>query len=170
MLSAYEQKIVWEGMLGAEIRSAYFAALSVRYRATQFRLVLGSLVLSGGAFLTLVTTVVPANFGWVKPCLALLAAVLSAWSLLAKNERNSIDSADLHFRWNMLAIDYQTIWADVYSEGARARLAEVREQEALLSKSSTAFPDDERLMGKCQDNIVMHHRQELELAAGQGVA
>jgi hypothetical protein len=31
MLSAYQQKLVWDGLLGAEIRSAYFAELSGRY-------------------------------------------------------------------------------------------------------------------------------------------
>jgi hypothetical protein len=164
MLSEYEQKIVWDSLLGAEIRSQFFAELSVRYQTRQRWLVGGTLVLSSGAFLSLVTTVIPAPFGWVKPMLALLAAILSAWSLLAKNERNSIDSADLHFRWNMLAMDYQTVWADVYGDQVRDRLRELQEREALLSKSSTAFPDDEALMEKCQDNVVMHHRPELRVA------
>jgi hypothetical protein len=83
------------------------------------------------------------------------------WSLLAKNERNAIESTDLHFRWSMLAVDYQRIWADVFRVGARSQLAEAQEREALLSKSSTMLPDNEGLMGKCQDNVVMHHRSEL---------
>lgn len=160
MLSEDEQKIVWKGLLGARIRAAYFAELSVRYRVVQRRFVLGSLFLSSGAFITLVTTVVPARLAWVKPTLTLLAAILSAWSLLAKNEHNSMDSADLHFRWNMLSVDYQSLWADVYSERARPRLSEVQKQDALLSRSSTAFPFDEALMVKCQAEIVMHHCPE----------
>jgi hypothetical protein len=63
MLSEYEQKIAWDSMLGAEIRAAYFAALSVRYQARQRRLVLGSLVFSSGAFLALVTTVIRQTSG-----------------------------------------------------------------------------------------------------------
>jgi hypothetical protein len=161
MLSAYQQKLVWDGLLGAEIRSAYFAELSGRYVRTQRRLVVGSLLLSSGAFLSLVTTVVPTTFAWIKPLLALFAAALSFWSLLAKNERGSIDAADLHFRWNVLALEYQSIWANVESETASARLAEIEKREAELSKSSVAFPEDESLMVKCQDNVVMHHQREL---------
>jgi hypothetical protein len=166
MLSEYEQRTVWDGMLGAEIRAQYFAELSGRYQARQRWLVLGTLVLSSGAFLSLVTTVVPASLGWVKPLLALLAAILSLWSLLARNERNSIDSADLQFRWNMLAVDYQRIWADVDSETARTRLQELQERDAVLSKSSTAFPDDETLMAKCQKYVEMHHRSEQPVGLG----
>jgi hypothetical protein len=167
VLSEYEQKTVWDGMLGAEIRAQYFAELSVRYQARQRWLVLGTLVLTSGAFLSLVTTAVPAPLGWVKPLLVLLAAILSACSLAATNERNSIESADLHFRWNMLALDFQHLWADIYEDQARARLREVQERDAILSKSSTAFPDDETLMLKCQDHVEMNHRSEL--TAGQGV-
>jgi hypothetical protein len=147
-------------MLAAEIRAAYFAELSGRYRRLLGRLVLGSLLLSSGAFLTLVPTVVPARLGWIKPSLALLAAALSFWSLVAKNERSAIDTADLHFRWNMLAIEHEGLWADIYSEHAADHLAELRRREAELSKSSTAFPDDQALMERCQDNVVMHHQSE----------
>ncbi len=161
MLSEFQQKIVWDAMLSAEIRSAYFAELSGRYQRTQRRLVVGSLLLSSGAFLSLVTSTVPTSLSWVKPALAFMAAALSFWSLVAKNERSSIDAADLHFRWNMLAIDFQGVWADIYAGDSADRLAELRKREAELSKSSTALPDDQSLMEKCQENVLMHHQQEL---------
>jgi hypothetical protein len=104
---------------------------------------------------------VPPDFGWVKPLLALMAAALSLWSLVAKNERGSIDTADLHFRWNMMGIEYQALWADIYRDDATEKLSEIRKREAELSKSSTAFPDDESSMEKCQANVVMHHQPEL---------
>jgi hypothetical protein len=103
---------------------------------------------------------------WVKSVLALAAAVLSAWSLIAKKERNSIESADLHFRWNMLAMDYQSMWAEMYDVQARDRLQDAQERGAMLSKSSTAFPNDEALMEKCQDHVDMHHRSELGARQG----
>jgi hypothetical protein len=161
MLSSFEEKIVWDSMLGAEIRAQYFAALSTRYRGRQFWLSLSSFVLSSGAFFALVTTVVPAKYGWIKPTVALMAACLSGCSLLAKNERNSIDSADLHFRWNQLAIEYRRVWTDVSADDARTRLQELEREEATLSKSSTAFPEDLELMAICEDNVVMHHQNEL---------
>ena len=161
MLSDYQQKAVWEKMLGSEIRAAYFAELSARYLSRQRWLNLGTLVLSSGAFLALVTTVVPPSLGWIKPLFALCAAILSTWSFVAKNERGSIDSADLHFRWNMLAVDYAAIWTDVEDDRASAKLTELDKREAELSKSSVTFPDDESLMTKCQDYVVMHHQREL---------
>ena len=146
MLSTFQQKVVWDNLLGAEIRAAYFAELSGRYLKKQRLLNLGTLLLSSGAFLSLVTTAVPSRYGWIKPMLALLAAGLSTWSLIAKNERGTIDSADLHFRWNMLAMEYRRIWADVDAESAPMKLHELEKREAELSKSSVTFPDDAELM------------------------
>ena len=161
MLNEYQQKIVWEGLLGSEIRTEYFAQLSQTYQRRQRLVVIGNLVFSSGAFLTLVTSAVPAAYAWVRPVLALAAAVLSLWSLVAKNERTSIDAADLHYRWNMLAIEYRRLWSDVYSSLAHETLAELEKREADISKSSTAFPNKREIMEKCQDHVVMHHRQEL---------
>jgi hypothetical protein len=164
MLSAFEEKIVWDSMLGAETRAQYFAALSSRYRERQFRLSLSGFVLSSGAFLALVTTVVPAQYGWIKPTIVLLAACISGCSLFAKNERNSIDSADLHFRWNQLAVAYRRVWTNVSADDAKTRLQELEVEEGALSKSSTAFPEDLKLMAACEDNVVMHHQNELATA------
>ena len=161
MLSEYQQKIVWDNLLGAEIRAAYFAELSGRYLRYQRMLLLGSLLLASGAFLSLVTTIIPQNLAWIKAGLAFFAAFLSFWSLVAKNEKASIDAADLHFRWNVLAMEYQALWSNVQDEGASTKLTALTQREAELSKSSVSFPDDESLMIKCQDNIVMHHQQEL---------
>ena len=161
MLSDFQQKTVWDGWLSAEIRAAYFAELSGRYQRAQKYLVAGSLVLSSGATLALVSSAIPASYAWVKPVLTLMAAILSAWSLVAKNERGSIDCADLHFRWNTLAMDYEALWADVHSDDAAGQLAQLRRREAELSKSSTAMPDKVGLMLKCQENIVMHHQHQL---------
>jgi len=162
MLSVFEQRTVWGILMGAEIRALYFAELSNRFQRRQRLLVLGSLVLSGGAFLSLVTTVIPAQsqWNWIKAALALFSAILSAWSLVAKNERSSIDAQDLHFRWNVLALEYRRLWSDVYSDGAHSKLVALEDQEALLSKSSTTMPNDVRLMKKCQANVEMHHRDE----------
>jgi hypothetical protein len=161
MLNDFQQKNVWDGLLGAEIRAAYFAELSRKYQQTQKFLTLGTLLLSSGATIALLTTLVPANLNWVKPVLTLVAAGLSLWSLVSKNERNSIDCADLHFRWQRLADGYEILWSDVYAEDAVERLNILRLEEAQISKSSTSMPDDSRLMSACQDNVVMHHQAEL---------
>ncbi len=157
MLSDFEQDLVWQGMLGAEIRAAYFAALVQRYQNLQKFLVVGSLLLSSGATLTLLISVVPPNLNWIKPLLTVLAAALSLWSLVVKNERNAINSADLHMWWSILAIGYQELWANIYVEGIQEKLAALRNKEAEVSKSSTALPSRKRLLARVQDNVVMHH-------------
>jgi hypothetical protein len=55
MLSDFQQNMVWEGWLAAEIRSSYFAALVARYQFIQRFLVVLGLVLSSGATFTLIT-------------------------------------------------------------------------------------------------------------------
>ena len=159
MLSDFEQDVVWEAWLAAEIRSGYFAALVNLFQNRQRLLVVLSLLLSSGATLTLLTTIVPPSLGWIKPLLTVLAAGSNLWSLVAKNERNAIDCADLHHRWNTLATEYEALWASVYDDSATERLAQLRKEESAISKSSTAMPTYSRLLSKVQDNVLIHHQQ-----------
>jgi hypothetical protein len=161
MLSDFQQTTVWERWLSAEIRAAYFAELVQRFQSRQRFLVVGGLLLSSGATITLLTAIVPPNLGWIKPTLTLLAAGLSLWSLVAKNERSSIDCADLHLRWNTLALQYETLWADMYADDAAAKLMQLRTEEMAISKSSTALPSYTRLLEKVQQNVILHHQNQL---------
>ena len=160
MLSDFQQTTVWESWLSAEIRAAYFAELVQRFQRRQRWLVVGVLLLSSGVTITLLTAIVPPNLSWVKPLLALLTSALSLWSLVAKNERSSIDCADLHFRWNELALKYEALWADMYSDAA-AKLMELPTVELAISKSSTSQPAYTRLLEQVQDNIVLHHQNQV---------
>jgi hypothetical protein len=161
MLSEFQQQTVWENWLAAEIRAAYFADLVQRFQSRQKLLVVGGLLLSSGATFTLLTTVVPDRFSWIKPTLTVLAAALSLWSLVAKNERSSIDCADLHFRWNMLALEYESLWSNMYGDEAHSKLEQLRMEEAAISKSSTAQPAYTGLLKKAQHNVLMHHQNQL---------
>ncbi len=156
MLSDYQVKLVWEGMLGAETRAAYFGELSHRLLARQKWLTLASLLLSSGAGVALITSAVPAHLGWIKPAMAFLAAGIGLWSLVARNDRGSIDAADLHSRWLTVALSYEAIWEDVTQEDALEQLRVCQMREAELSKSSTSLPDIARLMVKAQDLVIMH--------------
>jgi hypothetical protein len=104
MLSEFQQSMVWEGWLAAEIRSGYFAALVARYQFIQRCLVVTGLVLSSGATFTLLTTVVPPSLGCIKPVLTLLAAIVSLWSLVAKTRETLLTpqictSDGIHLPW-----------------------------------------------------------------------
>jgi len=161
MLSDFQQTTVWESWLSAEIRAAYFAELVQRFQSRQKFLVVGGLLLSSGATITLLTAIVPPNLNWIKPTLTLLAAGLSLWSLVAKNERSSIDCADLHLRWNTLALQYETLWSNMYADDAVTKLIQLRTEELTISKSSTSLPSYTRLMEKVQQNVVLQHQNQL---------
>ena len=100
----------------------------------------------------------PAQFLWLRYTCALAAAVVSAAALVMKNERNAIESADLHSRWQSLAIDFERLWSDVYANGAAEALLLLRRREAEVSKSSTAMPSYTSMLEKAQDNVLMHHQ------------
>ncbi len=161
MLSDFQQDTVWDGWLAAEIRAAYFAALVNRFQWRQKMLVVAGLLLSSGATITLLTTVIPPQFGWIKPTLTVLAAAMSLWSLVAKNERNAIDAADLHFRWKTLALEYEDLWGNVYGDQAAERLTQLRKEEAVVPKSSTSMPAYKGLLAAAQANVVMHHQNRM---------
>ena len=161
MLSDFQQTTVWESWLSAEIRAAYFAELVQRFQSRQKFLVVGGLLLSSGATITLLTAIVPPTLNWIKPTLTLLAAGLSLWSLVAKNERSSIDCADLHLRWNTLALQYETLWSNMYADDAVTKLIQLRTEELTISKSSTSLPSYTRLMEKVQQNVVLQHQNQL---------
>ena len=159
-LNDFDQTRLWESLIGAETRSQYFATLVQRLRVRQRWLTIASLVLSSGAAITLLTATLP-NYGWVKGLLALASAVFSAISLVSSNEKNAIEAADLSYRWQSLALDYQKLWSDMYAEEAPAVLQRLAEEEAKVSKSSTALPNITRLMIQAEDNVTMHYQGRL---------
>ena len=159
-LSDFEQTRLWESLIGAETRSQYFAVLVQRLRVRQRWLTIGSLVLSSSAAIALLTSVLP-TYGWAKGLLALASAILSAISLVSSNEKNAIESADLSYRWQSLGFQYQQLWANMYAEDAPEILQRLQEEEAKVSKTSTALPNDVRLMTKAEENVTMHYQSRL---------
>jgi hypothetical protein len=160
-LSDFQQKTLWEAWLSAEIRAGYFALLSVTFQARQRYLTIASAVLSSGATLSFLITVIPPNYTWVRPVLTVLAAVVSAVSVAMRYERAAIDSQDLHSRWNSLAMEYEDLWSNIYAEDASDTLKALRKKEAEVSKSGVAMPTVDTLLIKAQDNVLMHHQSQV---------
>ncbi len=167
MLSELQRKTVWEGWLSAEIRADYFADLSWRYQRRQGIATWLMLFTSSGAFVTFLgalNSILPKESAWlVSAGLSLFTAVLSGYSLIAQNPKRAIDSTDLHFRWNKLAIEYQDLWDNMYADDARAKLMELVEKDAEISKAGNAFPAKERMLLKWQKRVEMHHSSMLKL-------
>jgi hypothetical protein len=156
MLSEAQIKRVWEGMLGAEIRSDYFAELSGKYQLGQKVATWTTLFLSSGATISLITAL-PADLSWVRIALAGLAAAMSLYSVVMQNQKLAVDASDLHARWNKLAMEYTRLWENVYVEDALDRLNALDDKIAELSKTGTAFPNRKRSMLKWQIHVEQQH-------------
>jgi hypothetical protein len=157
MLSEIQQKGVWEGWIGSEIRANYFAEMCGRYRVEQKVLTWMILVFSSGAAASFIKDLVPPDMQWVKPTLALLTAGISVFALLQQNQNRVIECSDLHFRWGKLANEYKALWDNMYSLDALNTLRGLEEKEAELSKSGTAIRNNKRAMLKWQDYVQKQH-------------
>ena len=157
VLSELQQKDVWEGWLGGEIRADYFGDMCGRYQFQHKLLTWMTLLFSSGAAATLMTDWLPRGLQWVRPVLALLAAAISFLAVLQQYLRRVTECADLHFRWNRLANEYKALWDDMYSSDALGRLRALEEKEAELSKSGTTLPNNERVMRKWQHYVQRQH-------------
>jgi hypothetical protein len=158
VLSEIQQKTVWEGWLGAEIRANYFAEMCGRYQFRHKALTWTTLVFSSGAAATLISDWLPQDMRWVRPTLALLAAGVSFLTLLQQYLRRIPECADLHSRWNRLGNEYKALWDEMYSPDALVRLRELEEKEVELSKSSaTAVSNNKRAMLKWQRYVQKQH-------------
>lgn len=157
MLTPVQQKRVWEGLLSAEIRANYFAEYSGRYHWRQRAATFATLFLSSGALATFLLADPSAVVVALRPWLALGTAALSAYSLVAQNQKSAVDAADLHTRWNKLAAEYERLWDDMYGDDAAVRLRELEDKGAELSKAGTAFPNDEKAMLRWQLHVEKHH-------------
>jgi hypothetical protein len=166
MLSEVQQATVWEHWLAAEIRALHFGDLANYYGARQKWLTVTTLLLSSGAFVTLFGDWLPAKFAWLRPALPLFIAAVSIASLIEQNQKRATDAADLHFRWNRLAGQYEALWNDMYAEDAAEQLNALNERRSELSKSSLAFPKDEKRMLKWEDHVVQHRAPGYKLPSG----
>ncbi len=152
MVVESQRERVWEEWLGAEIRAYYFGDLADSYFRQQRLATWLTLFFSSGAVVTSIAKV-PEGFGWVAAALALFAAAVSLLSLVRQNVKAAVDSADLHYRWNKLATEYRNLWDGLETADVPARLAELSEREAEVSKSGTALPYSEKRMLHWQDLV-----------------
>jgi hypothetical protein len=155
MLSEAQQKRVWEGMLGAEIRANYFADLSGRLQVRQKRATWATLVLSSSAA-TSVLASIPVGLSWIRAVLTVATVGMSAYSIAMQNQKFAVDAAELHARWNRLAKEYEHIWENVYAQDAMERLDSLDNQASEISKVGTAFGYHKRNMLKWERHVIAH--------------
>jgi hypothetical protein len=159
MLTELQQKRVWEGMLGAEIRSDYFAELAAGYLFRQKTATLLTLLFSSGAVISLLTSL-PAAFERMRLVLACITAGISLYSFVMQNQKLAFDATDLHARWNRLAHGYQRLWENMYDSLAVDQLNELDDRAIELSKAGTSFPNKEKAMLRWTNRVISQHQSQ----------
>jgi hypothetical protein len=136
-----------------EVHAQYFAELSHRYHSMQRRATWGVLVFSSSAFFTVVASIPEGPWQLLRPATTLAAAVLSAYSLVMKNQKMAAESADLFSRWGKLAQQYRQLWENMYDPTSPSTLNQLDQVRGELSKGATQFPDDKDAMSNIQDSV-----------------
>jgi hypothetical protein len=154
MLSDMQQDDVWEGWIGAEVRSYYFAEMCGRYHQVQRLITWAILAASSGAAAAILSGLP----NWMRLFLALATAGLSLWSVVANNNETATDCSDVHFRWSKLAIDYKALWGDMYSQDAATRLSDLLQRDAELSKTCNVLPNRPEDLRRWERFVVDRHR------------
>ncbi|MDR3739308.1 MAG: hypothetical protein P4L40_09845 [Terracidiphilus sp.] len=155
MLSEAQQRRVWEGMLGAEIRAYYFADLSSRLYARQKWSTWAILLLTSGSAATVLASL-PSDWTWIRIPFTLLAAAISLYSAIMQSQKFAVDASDLHARWQRLSKDYEALWENVYVEDAVERLRSLDDRAVEVSKAGTIFRYNKKAMLKWEQHVVSY--------------
>jgi len=155
MLSEFQQDELWRNWISAEIRADYFADMGTRYARLHGWLTWSTLFFSGGTVVAVIGNL-PTEYGWLKPALALITTAMSLLSIIMQNPKKSAECADLHFKWNRMAAEYQSLWNNIYSDDAESKFASFVEKEAELSKASLAIPNRPKIVEKWERHVLLH--------------
>jgi len=154
VLSEFQINQVWENMLAAEARSLYFGDLAFRYTRRKQWITGASFFLSSGA----AATVVAKAPEWVPGLLALLVALVTAYSMAVNLDGKIKTMSVLHASWNSIATDYSRLWSHTYSDDAEEQLYEIIERAKEASElATTEAPNDQELLAKWQDRVFALH-------------
>ncbi|HZD51079.1 MAG TPA: hypothetical protein VE178_20230 [Silvibacterium sp.] len=154
MLTESQIEDVWKRQLGAETRALYFADLANRYTAQKKWITALSFFLSSGAAATGLAKMP----GWVPILLSVATAAMTAYATAFGLDSRTRSMADLHWRTNQLASDYERLWNNVYSEDASNILESLIQRDAEISKAAvTEAPNDQKRMGRWQDYVFVQH-------------
>jgi hypothetical protein len=156
MLSEAQEKRVWEGMLGSEIRAKYFADLSGRHLLRQQVAQWFTLLFASSNVFALLATL-PADVAWIRLALAVCATATSVYLALANNNKKAFECANFHDRWGHLYQGYRELWEDTEQENASAVLKELDSRNHELSNASLSIPHNEKAMAKWQEHTEREH-------------
>ncbi len=91
---------------------------------------------------------------WVPALLALIVAVLTAYSISINLDAKVGTMAKLYASWSRVATDYNRLWNHTYAEDAEAEIERIAETEKEPSQlAATDAPNDQKLLAKWQDQV-----------------
>jgi hypothetical protein len=132
------QKVVWEEMLYAQMRSSYFAELVRHYLKWDKGLRVLALLASSGVVATVISQ---ASAELVKYGVPIVAAAISFWLLRSQYTSMAQDASELHAGWSAVARDYEGVWTNVDAPAAQAKYQQIYERADSLSISGAKFPN-----------------------------
>jgi hypothetical protein len=144
LLTENERSLVWRNGIEAEVRSLYFGEQAVRYTSHKQIITGVSFFLSSGAAATLI-----ASFPkWIPTSLAVIVAVLSAYSMAVGLDKRVGTICKLHSEWNHLNTEYESLWDHWYEEEAQATLKELLKRGRDASHMALEMPYDPEAIEK----------------------
>jgi hypothetical protein len=144
MLTDNEVGRIWQRMAEAEVRSMYFADLVARYTRHKQIITGVSFFLSSGA----VATLIAALPKWIPAALALIVAVLMAYSIAVNLDGRISTLSKLHYEWNRLGSEYERLWNHWSNTDAESTLHKLIERGREMSEMATEMPYDEERMDR----------------------
>ena len=155
MLTEQQKLDVWDRQIQAEIRSYYFADLTQTYtRQKQFITFVGFFLSSGAA-----ATLIGKAPTWVPVILALVVALLTAYSVAVGLDGKTLTFSKLHREWSLLAMGYERLRTETDAEDSPERLSVLLTRDLEASQlGATDAPNDEKRIDRWTDQVFQSHR------------
>ncbi len=131
------QKLVWEEMLYAQMRSNYFAELVRHYMRWDKGLRALALLATSGVVVTVLSQ---ANADLLRFGVPIIAAAISFWLFLSQYTSMARDASELHAGWSAVARDYEGVWTNLSAADAQVRYQQIYDRAETLSMSGAKFP------------------------------
>jgi hypothetical protein len=146
-LTQHQIDSVWREKVEAEVRSLYFGELASRYTARKQVMAGISFFLSSGA----AATVIAKAPTWVPATLAIISAIAAAYSFAIDIEKRISSLAELHEKWNLIALDLDILWNHWYDADAEETMRTLSKRASDASALGVKMPYEEPLIDKWTD-------------------
>ncbi|HEY1182928.1 MAG TPA: hypothetical protein VGE89_02010 [Bryobacteraceae bacterium] len=142
------QKVVWEEMLYAQMRSNYFAELVRHYMKLDKGLRVLALSATSGV---VATTLAQANSELLRFGVPVIALVISVWLIFSQYTSMARDASELHAGWSTVARDYERVWNNLSDADAQATYQQIYDRAESLSRSGEKFPYKKKQLNRWLD-------------------